>query len=301
MKVKFFVGKGGVGKTSVAASYAAYLSAQGHKTLVVSLDPAHNLGDILGFNLSDKVSRIDENLFAREVDIDREISSYLNRIAESLRMTYRYLSVLNMDSYFNVLRFSPGMEEQATLEAIKRHIFSNDFDFLLFDTAPTGHTLRVLSLPSVSIIWLDELIKIRRLILDRRGMIERVRGRASVNLPSKEEDDDVIKELFKIKEEFLLLSEKLKDKDVSFIPVLNAEEVPLLETERLVRFLERLNMNIEKIVVNKYMPDRIPSQREVMEKIFASFPKYEIRVIPYSDESPRGLSKLREVCLACLI
>ncbi|MBC7331846.1 MAG: ArsA family ATPase [Synergistetes bacterium] len=301
MKIKFFVGKGGVGKTSVAASYAAYLSSQGYKTLVVSLDPAHNLGDILGVKLSDKVSRIDKNLFAREVDLDKEISSYLNKIATSLRMTYRYLSVLNMDRYFNVLRFSPGMEEQATLEAIKRHIFSDNFDILLFDTAPTGHTLRVLSLPSVSKIWLDELIKIRRLILDRRGMMERVKGRCLNGVPSKEEDDDVIKELFKMKEEYITLDRKLKSEDVTFIPVLNAEEVPLLETERLVRFLTRLDMSIEKIVVNKYMPDRVPKQKEVMEKIFSTFLNYEIRVIPYSDESPRGLSKLREVCLACLI
>ncbi|MCS7233982.1 MAG: ArsA family ATPase [Synergistetes bacterium] len=301
MRVKFFVGKGGVGKTSVAASYAVYLSTQGYKTLIVSLDPAHNLGDILGIKLSDKVSQVGENLFAREVDIDREISSYLNKIASSLKMTYRYLSVLNMDSYFNVLRFSPGMEEQATLESIKKYVFSNEFDFVLFDTAPTGHTLRVLSLPSVSSIWVDELIKIRRLILDRRGIIERVKGKSPQSLPSREEDDDVMRELIKIKEECLVLEKKLRSEEVTYIPILNAEEVPLIETERIVHFLERFGMHIEKIVVNKYMPDKILKQKEVMDKIITSFAKYEIKVIPYTDESPRGLEKLKEVCLACLI
>lgn len=301
MKVKFFVGKGGVGKTSVAASYAAYLSAQGYKTLIVSLDPAHNLGDILNIKLSDKISQVSENLFAREVDIEREISSYLNEIASKLRMTYRYLSVLNIDSYFNVLRFSPGMEEQATLEAIKRHIFSDEFDFVLFDTAPTGHTLRVLSLPSISVIWVNELMKIRELILDRRGMIERVKGRGFQVLPSKREEDDVMKELARIKEECLAVERKLKSEDVMYIPILNAEEVPLLETERIVHFLKKLGMRIEKIVVNKYMPDRIPKQREIMSKIIDIFSEYEIRVIPYTDETLRGLKKLKEVCLSCLI
>lgn len=300
MKVKFFVGKGGVGKTSVAASYAAYLSAQGYKTLVVSLDPAHNLGDILGVELSDKVFQVSENLFAREVDIEKEISAYLSEIASRLKMTYRYLSVLNIDSYFNVLRFSPGMEEQATLEAIKKHIFSNEFDFVLFDTAPTGHTLRVLSLPSVSVIWVDELIKIRELILDRRGMVERVRGKGYQSSSSKEEDD-IMRELLKIREEYLALERKLKSEDVMYIPVLNAEEVPLLETERLVRFLKRMGMHIERIVVNKYMPDRIPKQREIMSKIIEAFSEYEIKIIPYTDEALKGLRKLKEVCLACLI
>lgn len=301
MKIKFFVGKGGVGKTSVAASYAAYLSSKGYKTLIVSLDPAHNLGDIMGISLSDDIKQVDVNLFAREVNIEREISSYLNKIATSLKTTYRYLSVLNLEGYFNVLRFSPGMEEQATLEAIKRHVFSNEFDFVLFDTAPTGHTLRVLSLPAVSLVWIEELMKIRRTILDRRGMIERVRGRRPDSSPSEEENDDVMKELKKMREEYLALDDKLKSEDTSYIPILNAEEVPLIETERLVSFLERFGMRIEKIVVNKYMPERLPKQADVMKEILKRFSDYEIRVIPYMDESPRNLKSLREVCLACLL
>ncbi len=300
MKVKFFVGKGGVGKTSVAASYAAFLSDQGYKTLIVSLDPAHNLGDILNAKLSDKVSRIDANLYAREVDIEKEISHYLDRVAKSLKMTYRYLSVLNMEGYFKVLRYSPGMEEQATLEAIKKHVFSEDYDFILFDTAPTGHTLRVLSLPSVSLLWIDELMKLRRVILDRRRMIKKVKGEIDGDLPVREEEDDVMKELKKMREEYELLKNRLKSEDTAYIAILNAEEVPLLETERLVAFLRNFNMNVERIVVNKYMPEKLSEQSKVMELIKDKFANYDIKVIPYMDRGPRGVSELREVYASCL-
>lgn len=300
MRIKFFVGKGGVGKTSVAASYGAFLSSQGYRILIVSLDPAHNLGDILNIKLSDKVVRVSENLYAREVDIEREISRYLDRIAQSLRMTYKYLSVLNMEGYFKVLRYSPGMEEQATLEAIKRHIFSHDYDFVLFDTAPTGHTLRVLSLPSVSLLWIDELMKLRSAILDRRGMIRRVRGEIDKGLPASAEEDDVMKELGKMKEEYEALRNKLKGEETGYITVLNAEEVPLLETERLIAFLRNFNMKVERIVVNKYMPERLPKQSEVMEFIKERFADHEIKVIPYMDRSPRGINALREVYASCL-
>jgi len=170
-----------------------------------------------------------------------------------------------------------------------------------FDTAPTGHTLRVLSLPSVSLIWVEELIKVRRVILDRRRMIERVKGKMPDSPPSEEEEDEVMKELKRIKEECLAIEEKLKSEDVTYIPILNAEEVPLIETERLVSFLRRFGMHIERIIVNKYMPERIPKQAEVIKEIFKKFKDYEIKVIPYMDVSPRGLKALREVCLTCLI
>ncbi|MEO2152480.1 MAG: ArsA family ATPase, partial [Thermococcus sp.] len=141
----FFIGKGGVGKTTSSAATAVALAERGYRTLIVSLDPAHNLGDVFMVKLSDRPKKIAENLYASELDMEGLIKAYLKHLEESMKHTYRYLTVINLEKYFEVLRYSPGIEEYATLEAVREILERGDeWDVIVFDTPPTGLTLRVL-------------------------------------------------------------------------------------------------------------------------------------------------------------
>ncbi|HQB30606.1 MAG TPA: ArsA-related P-loop ATPase, partial [Syntrophales bacterium] len=140
MKILFFTGKGGVGKSTVAAASAWQISRRA-RVLIQSLDPAHNLGDIFGVSLGDRKRKISDTLTLQEVDLQKLARDYLERETRVLGETYRYLQVLNLDNYFSILKYSPGIEEYALLTSIERTINEEtDFDYLVFDTPPTGLT-----------------------------------------------------------------------------------------------------------------------------------------------------------------
>jgi arsenite-transporting ATPase len=169
MKVIFVVGKGGVGKTTCAAAVAFSVS-KGHNTLIVSLDPAHNLGDVFATPLSGKAVKVKENLAGLEVDMEGAIRSYLEQSSRKLKDMYGYLKAINIEGYLDTIRLSPGIEEYATLEAMQRIISEHEgkSEIIVFDTPPTGLTLRVLALPKVSLIWGERLVKLRKEILSKR-------------------------------------------------------------------------------------------------------------------------------------
>ena len=163
MKSLFFTGKGGVGKSTLSAAFGYQLSEKGYKVLVVSLDPAHNLGDIFGVKLNNKEIKFTDNLSLAEVNLAKASKKYLKENTKVFEEVYGYLKVLNMDKYFNVLKYTPGMEENAALIEIERIISEGEkYDYIVFDTPPTGITLRILALPSITINWLEQLIGIRK-------------------------------------------------------------------------------------------------------------------------------------------
>ena len=171
MKILFFTGKGGVGKSTMSAASAWQLS-QKHRVLIVSLDPAHNLGDVFGVVLNHKKRRFTDSLYLKEVNLKKLSREYLQREISVFTDTYRYLQTINLDSYFSVLKYSPGIEEYALLTSIEETVRSErDFDYIVFDTPPTGLTLRFFALPWVTITWVDRLIEIRRDILEKRHTI----------------------------------------------------------------------------------------------------------------------------------
>ena len=138
MKILFYTGKGGVGKSTMAAS-AAWQLAKKSRVLIVSLDPAHNLGDIFCVRINGKEKRMSDNLLLREVDLQKLSRDYLEREIGVLTRTYSYLQVLNLDRYFSVLKYSPGIEEYALLTSIEETIRKDgsNFDtvFSVFDRA----------------------------------------------------------------------------------------------------------------------------------------------------------------------
>jgi len=312
-RVLFFIGKGGVGKTTSSAAVSVALSKKGYKTLIVSIDPAHNLGDVFEVKLNDKPKQIAENLYAMELDMEKLIKAYLKHLEENLKHMYRYLTVINLEKYFEVLSFSPGIEEYATLEAIRDILQRGDeWNVIIFDTPPTGLTLRVLALPEIALIWTEKLIEIRKKILEKRRAIENIQGERKFviegeeyKLPSREEEDPVMRELKQYKAEIAFVREVITNpKKTSVIAVMNPEMLPLYETERAYEALRKFKIPFNLVVVNKVieLEEEVPSirvkieaQKKVLEEIGKKFKGIEVVKVPMFEEEPRGLEWLEKV------
>ncbi|MCX6088050.1 MAG: ArsA family ATPase [Caldiserica bacterium] len=311
MQTFFFLGKGGVGKTTLSAAFASGISNEGKRTLVVSLDPAHNLGDVFAEEIPWKIKHLSKTLDAIEVDVDRMILEYLNELSSKLKHTYRYLSVMNLEKYFDVLKNSPGIEEYATLEGIKKFVFEECYDTVIFDTPPTGITVRVLAMPKISLIWTANLVSMRRKILSRRKMIENVRGKFEaeiegevLELTSEERNDPIMQELLIYKKETKALSE-LFSSDKTFVNIVTmAEDLAYFETKRIHESLTKFKINLRKIYLNKFfrienpppeIAGKIKEQERVTEMMKDHFKDIEIREVPMLRESPRGIPQLLDL------
>lgn len=295
----FFVGKGGVGKTTSAAISALHLSKQ-YKTLIVSLDPAHNVGDVFDVKLDNSPKRITNNLDGMEVDLEKEKDNYLKESSRKLKSMYNYLDVINLTDYLDTLKHSPGMEEYATLEAIEKILSKKEYEVIIFDTPPTGLTLRVLTLPEVSMTWTKKLLNLRKEILDRRQTIENVTGEKKkfvidgeeIEYPTEQKDDAITQELKTYAEEIEKVKNILTDNEKSkVIMVMNPDELSLYETERAIDTLSDFKINIEEIIINEY--EDIKSKNEIVKKVETKF-KLPMTQIPKLEEEPKGMDKIKE-------
>ena len=258
MKVLFFTGKGGVGKSTLAAAAAWQLSRQ-YRVLAVSLDPAHNLGDVFGVTVGNGGTRVSPRLHLREVDLRKLARDYLERETKVLAESYHYLRVLNLDNYFSILKYSPGIEEYALLTSIERTLREEDgYDYLVFDTPPTGLTLRFLALPQVTMTWIERLTAIRRQILDKRHTIQKIRGGAKeweanreIRLEYDESGDDILKRLRLLADNYKVLIRRLQGEECGVVTVFNPDLLSLRESERLITGLRELKLPLVLLIANK--------------------------------------------------
>jgi len=301
MRVMFVVGKGGVGKTTCAAAMAVS-SSKRLRTLVVSLDPAHNLGDVLGIQLSGSATEIADGLSAIEVDMEAAIKDYLEESSRKLKDMYGYLKVINIEGYLDTIRLSPGIEEYATLEAIEAILSANEGqrDLIVFDTPPTGLTLRVLALPKVSLIWGERLVRLRREILRKRSAIQKIQGERKFmldgreySLTTTEEGDGVIQELLGYMKRVEKVNELQTDPKRSVvIPVMNPDRLSLFETRRAFDTLDKLNMPVGALVVNKFSGKK--EETNLIARAEAELHR-PARKIPLLEKEPVGVDALEEI------
>ncbi len=273
MKSLFFTGKGGVGKSTLSSAFGYQLSQKGYKVLIVSLDPAHNLGDIFNTRLKNREIKFAENLFLAEVDLSKASKKYLKENTKVFEEVYGYLKVLNLDRYFNVLKYTPGMEENAALIEIER-IYTEGikYDFIVFDTPPTGITLRIMALPTITVNWLEQLIGIRKQILEKRYTIRHIRDGISTGdekLVYNELDDTVIKKLYLMHEKYKKLDSMIKGENNTVSVVFNPDFLSLRESERLINSLDELGIPVRLAFNNKYDSCLSEDADKIEKQLFA--------------------------------
>lgn len=297
-------GKGGTGKTTVAGALAVELAGRGLRVVAASIDPAHNLGDVLDARLGPDPSPVPgvPGLVALEVDTERALEQYLDKLASQVQHAYRYLQVLNLDRYLESLRYSPGVEEHAVLEEMGRLLQvarDRQADVLIVDTPPTGLTVRVLALPGISVQWAEHLRSVRRALLERRGALERVVGPQqarvgdqALSLATDEAHDSISRILQEYHAAMESLRERLSDpRTCGLVVVKNPDRLSTAETDRALHDLAVFGVPVAMLVVNKAVPD---AGGTFVDDCVTGWP-YPRRFVPVFHPEPIGTEALRQV------
>jgi len=255
-----FGGKGGVGKTTCASSSAIWAAEQGRNTLIISTDPAHSLGDSLGLNLvpgePTKVPGIDK-LTALEIDPKANISEYqsltnINPMEEAGMPGLMDGMDLMEDLQDLTSMNPPGIDEALALLKVLEFIETeHDYDLIIFDTAPTGHTLRFLSLPETLSGWIGKLLKMRIRFSNIFGAIKRMFS------SEDKKGDKSLEVLERLNDSILNAREDLTDPTKnSFVIVMIPEEMAITETGRLLNELKKYEIPVSNIIVNQLYKDK---------------------------------------------
>ncbi len=279
----FFLGKGGVGKSTSSALTALHLASTGKDVLLVSMDPAHNQSDIFQVQLEEKPLKLTDNLLGKEVDIEYWIKNYLSDVEHQIKHMYSYLTALNLEKYLGVIKYSPGIEEYALLMAYKeiRKKFKNK-DYIIFDMPPTALTLKFFGLPKLSILWLDKLLELRNEIIRKREIITKVK------LGNKEfERDKILNRLVKQTDSYKVVKNIFEDQSKTILNlVMNPDKLSFSESELIVNKLHDFDLNIGNLVINKYYPGFST------KKIKHNFKYKGIQLFPLSEKPLLGIDVL---------
>lgn len=290
--VLFFLGKGGVGKTTLSTNFAIYLSKNGFKTYLISIDPAHNIADLLDRKFHKGPNEINSNLVAEELNIDLHLKHTLEKTENNLKEQYKYLQILNLENMFNIIKYSPGLQEYSIMQAIHEtynHVLT-DFDYLIIDTPPTGLMMRIFNLPKLSLMWLEKLKSLRSKILEKRGVIAHLDKTAFKNDDAAitKKDDMVYK---KLKAEIKLAQDivAIYTGDISKnILITNEDRLSISEGLKIIDDLHLLDIEIDLIAVNKSVNVDINSGEKVFHK--SSIKNYKKLLIPfYKSDVPGGM------------
>lgn len=280
--ILFFGGKGGVGKTTVSAGTALAMAAEGRRVLLVSTDPAHNLGHLFNREVGSKAVRLAPNLDGMELDPEETVNQHLEEVSGSLRRLMAPHLAGEVDKHIELSRDAPGMQEAAIMEKIAEvvEIAAKNYDLLVFDTAPSGHTARLIALPEMMSAWTDGLIT-RRDKAERFSSVLRNMG-SDKSMGNKifggDEKDPLVDRESRIRSllnrrrrRFGDLRTALSDPvRTSFVIVLAAERLPVLETIQLNAQLRRTGVKVGGLVVNKRSPEGMGDflkERRVQEEV----------------------------------
>ncbi len=275
-------GKGGTGKTTLSCVLGLGYAEYGKRTLVVSIDFAQNIDDVLNVKLGEEPKKIVDNLYAVRIDIDREVCRYIDYVCDKLSTVFPQWSVYNVDKYLTILKNMPGIEEHVIINKLTQLIENlQNFDVIVIDTPPTGVAARLITLPETMTRWLERLIQFRMDIVKLRASLRRE--------PSEDPILNILKEDFC---RFSKVSSLIKSHSKITI-VTTLEKLPILEAARIVKMLREFNLNVHSIVFNKCAEDM--HIEDFVKIILQDVNYHNIRIIkvPKLEYEPQGLDKLR--------
>lgn len=299
--IKFVGGKGGVGKTTTAAALASQFAEQHQKTLVISTDPAHSLGDVFDMNLKNSSAKnmpvaLTENLDALELDPDLIIDEHFARVERTISSYANPDMMQKIREHLQLSKSAPGAQEAAMLEAICRYLVDSVekgiYQHIIFDTAPTGHTLRLLMLPEMMEAWTDGLLTQQRRQAKLKGAADNFATKKSA-LTNPFEDakpvdkwQQAVDVLNARKNLFKRAGELLHDRQkTAVVLVMTADNLPIEETRRAVNQLKEAKLAPAALVVNQliqteqsdeFWQNRAVRQQSLLKDIQQHFVDYPI-------------------------
>ncbi len=299
-----------MGKTTIASAFALRSADGRRRTLLVSTDPAHSTSDILERRLTGEPQQVVDNLWAMEIDPEHEVDAYIADVKARVADCVPPRLAGEVERQIDIARISPGAEESALFDRFTRILEheARDYDRVVFDTAPTGHTLRLLSLPETMTAWITGLISHRKKVNILGRMWRNVAGAgAGAGAGSHDRDDPVLRVLNERKHRFEAARKLVTDAErASFAFVVIPERLPILETGKAVRALDKYRIPVGGVFVNRVLPDhaegkflqrRRERETEYLDEIAATFATHPIQHVPLMEADVVGVVALRELGL----
>lgn len=292
-RIYIFTGKGGVGKSSVAAAHALRSAEEGKKTLLISTDMAHNLGDIFGRKFGKKEENILPNLDIYEIDPEYVMQEDFKEFVDYIRKT------LSMAGDMDDMGMMPGMEELFSLLKISEIYEKGTYDRMIVDCAPTGETLSMLKFPELLAWYMEKLFPIGKVGV--RLLAPFSKKMFSVEMPNKKAVNDIEKVFLKLME----LQELLKNRKITSVRIVTTpEKMVVEETKRNYMYMNLYNFNVDGLYINRILPQDIDNnffdrwveiQKEYIQCLKDSFAALPIYEIPWYDEELKGEENIKRI------
>ena len=278
-----YTGKGGVGKTSVAAATARRCAAEGLRTLVISTDPAHSLSESLEAPLGSDPTPVSEGLWGQEVQAQEEMERHWSAVAEWLgeMLVERGVNRITAEE----LTVPPGLDELFSLLQLKRHHEAGEWEAIVVDCAPTGETLRLLSFPDVARWWLEKVFPHERQLLAAARPL--ARSVLDVSLPG----EAVFSDVQRLMDNLIAMNEILRDRErVTIRLVMNPDKMVIGEAMRTFTYLNLYGYLTDAVVVNRVFPDELDGtyfgawrarQRDHLDLVESAFAPVPVLRAPY--------------------
>ena len=279
---------------------ALWFARHGKKTLVISTDPAHSLSDSFERNIGHDPTPIAENLEAVEIDPEVAMKDYQTKMQEQQAMNPG-MDMGMLQDQMDMASMAPGIDETAAFDKFLQYMTTDEYDIVVFDTAPTGHTLRLLSFPEMMDSWVGKMIKIRRHV----GSMAKAFKNIMPFMGDEEEEDRALEGMEETKKKIREARGVLADPErTSFKMVVIPEEMSIYESERAMQALARYNMMADGVIVNQIQPEEADcefcaSKRKIQEErlktIHEKFGDQLIAQIPLQAEEVKGMDKLKKI------
>jgi len=297
-RILIFTGKGGVGKTSIAAAHAVKAAGEGRRTLIVSTDMAHNLSDLFMTELKEEPVELMENLHGLEIDPNYEMERYYGTIAKTFKNMLAFENPKDSQIFEDIVVF-PGIEELFSLLKIKELFDSAGYELIVVDCAPTGETLALLKFPELFSWYMEKLFPVGKVAMKVLRPISKAAFK--IEMP----DDRAMNDIERLYVKLGQLQALLKDRDISSIRLVTVpEKMVVEETKRNYMYLNLYNFNVDGLYINRIIPgDAVNSffrhwkliQKSCLEEIeavFANIPVYRVKWYQTDIMGVEGLQRI---------